>query len=405
MKAAGVAVAGLSLAMGCVFVLSFREPPRKKVRPEWEPRAGVDDSAPTPSRRVPIGGTAADTYAGTPKQPAARGVDPMWAQKNRAAIQALEKGELTKAVAGFEECVTAVPNEKVFRSNLAEALARLGGEEWDRGGVPGQASGIARMARAAELAPERDDIQKRLEQMRALAQSEAGNWTESSGHFDLSYDGARDDLSFRTTEIFDALEGAYLDFTEHFGLDPVASGRGRIRVVLYKREGFLGATGIGHWAGGLYDGSIRVPLEDLGKERRQLERVLRHELVHAFVHEAGGRDVPGWLNEGMAQRFESEDPATVGRSLDAARKTLGAAPLLSLETLSGSLGAVGDDAAIGRAYAQSLLFIDFLAREHGERVPFAMVAGCKTDGLAAEFERRTGLSLTTAVDDFATARR
>lgn len=407
MKPVAVAVAGLSLALGMAIVLAFREPVRKKsAATPSAPRAAIDEDARAPSRRVAIGTSDSAKSAGAPAvaDAPARGVDPLWAQKNRTAIQLLEKGELEQAVALFEQCVAAVPKEKVFQQNLAEGLARWGSEEWDRGGTAGQESAIAHMKRAAELAPDREDIQKRLAQMLALAQSEAGNWTESSGHFDLSYDGSRDDLAFRTTEIFDVLEGGYLDFTEHFGVDPVAGGRARIRVVLYKRDGFHGATGIGHWAGGLYDGSIRVPLEDLGRERNQLRRVLRHELVHAFVHETGGRDVPGWLNEGIAQLLEDQDPATLGRALDAARRKIAGAPLATLESLGGSLGQVGDDASIQRAYAQALLFLDYTAREYGERVPFAMVAGCKLPGgYAAAFERATGLPLATVFEDFRTA--
>ncbi len=269
MKLVAVAVAGLSLALGMAIVLAFREPVRKKsAATPSAPRAAIDEDARAPSRRVAIGTSDSAKSAGAPAvaDAPARGVDPLWAQKNRTAIQLLEKGELEQAVALFEQCVAAVPKEKVFQQNLAEGLARWGSEEWDRGGTAGQESAIAHMKRAAELAPDREDIQKRLAQMLALAQSEAGNWTESSGHFDLSYDGSRDDLAFRTTEIFDVLEGGYLDFTEHFGVDPVAGGRARIRVVLYKRDGFHGATGIGHWAGGLYDGPIRVPLEDLPEQ-------------------------------------------------------------------------------------------------------------------------------------------
>ena len=406
MKPVAIAVAGLSLALGMAVVLALSEPVQRK-KPELSaptPRAESDEDAGRPSRRVAIGGGGAPSSSAGVSQAPARGVDPLWAQKNRTAIQLLDKGELAEAVALFEQCVAAVPNEKVFQQNLAEALARLASEEWDRGGTAGQGEAITHMKRAAELAPDREDIAKRLEQMLALAQSEAGNWTESSGHFDLSYDGSRDDLAFRTMEIFDVLEGGYLDFTELFGIDPVAGGRARIRVVLYKRDGFHGATGIGHWAGGLYDGSIRVPLEDLGKERNQLRRVLRHELVHAFVHEAGGRDVPGWLNEGLAQLIEDQDPATQGRALDAARRKIAGAPLATLESLSGSLGQVGDDASIQRAYAQALLFLDYTEREYGDRVPFAMVAGCKSaGGHAAAFERATGLPLATVFEDFRTA--
>ncbi|MBL8861311.1 MAG: hypothetical protein JNK02_04790 [Planctomycetes bacterium] len=399
MKPAVVAVAGLSIALGMSIALLFREPARKRgPEPGWTAAARPEPAA-GPSRRTAIGAERAEPPRAA--EPSARGVDPLWAQKNRDGIRALERGELAQAVRLFEECAAAVPHERVFQHNLAEALARLGSEEWDRGGTAGAQSAIARLRRASELAPEREDIARRLAEMLALRASEEGHWTESSGHFDLSYDGSRDDLAFRTAEILDVLEGAYLDLTEHFGIDPVRGGRARIRVVLYKRAGFHGATGIGHWAGGLYDGSIRVPLEDLGQERAQLRRVLRHELVHAFVHEAGGRSVPGWLNEGLAQVLEDTDPATQGRARDAARRRVLGADLPALEQLAGSLGSAGDEAAIGRAYATALLFVEFVAREHGDRTPFAMVTGCRGNGgPATAFERATGIPLAAAYDDF-----
>ncbi len=392
-----LAGSGILLGMGIVFL--FREPVKRRDPASGrEARPDLDDRA-TAGSRVAIGPDGQPVKVARASD--APAPDPELPRKNREAIALLERGELERAVALFEECVAAEPGQKIFRQNLSEALARLSTQQWDRGGSALQGEAVANMARAVEMAPGREDLAARLAQMRQLLGSEAGNLHESSGHFDLSYDGSRDDLSFRTAEVFDALESAYLDFTELFGLDPVAQGRGRIRVVLYKREGFLGATGMGHWAGGLYDGSIRVPLEDLGREREQLRRVLRHELVHAFVHESGGRDVPGWLNEGLAQLLESNDPATLGRNLQAARAKLRGFELATLETLKGSLGAVGDEAAIGRAYAQSLLLVDFIAREHGDRVPYAMVAGNSLPGgIEAAFERRAGIPLALAFEDF-----
>jgi hypothetical protein len=398
-------LAGFSVLLGMSVVLAFRGEPKPKAKPPGE--SSWRSPAPAePSQRVSIGGAQATEAAsvfgtGSPST----GVDPFWARQNRDAIARLEKGDLAGAVAGFEACVTAVPADPVFQQNLAEALARLAIERADRGGIEGQREALGFLERAARLAPERKDIAERLTRMRALATSEQGLHTESSGHFDLSYDGAREDLSFQTTEVFEALEGAYLDFCELFGFDPMQQGRARIRVVLYKRDGFHGATGIGHWAGGLYDGSIRVPLEDLGKESATLRRVLRHELVHAFVHESGGKQVPGWLNEGLAQLLEHGGRGAPEPVLAGARKRIAGQAFVPLEDLSGSLSALGDAEAIARAYAQSLLFLDYLAREQGERVLFEMVAGCKEAGPAAAFERRTGLALATAFGDFATSLR
>jgi hypothetical protein len=207
----------------------------------------------------------------------------------------------------------------VFAANLAEALARLAVREDEHGGAEERAHAIEHLARAAELAPGREDIARRLEQMRRLAKSEEGFNVETSDHFELSYDGARTDLLWSSFQIVTVLENAYQDFGELFGLWPVEGGRPRIRVVLYRKSGFHEATGIGHWAGGVFDGSVRVPLEDLGREKETLEHVLRHEIAHAFVRESGGSLVPGWLNEGSGSR-----PATSSRARPRSRRRAGA---------------------------------------------------------------------------------
>jgi hypothetical protein len=59
------------------------------------------------------------------------------------------------------------------------------------------------------------------------------------------------------------------------------------------------------WAGGAYDGTIRVPVGGALASTDELERLLAHEFVHALVASIGGRNVPPWLNEGLATYFES----------------------------------------------------------------------------------------------------
>jgi hypothetical protein len=238
--------------------------------------------------------------------------------------------------------------------------------------------------------------------MRRLARSEEGFWSESSEHFELSYDGARDELLWSSFQITQVLEIAYQAFGELFGIYPVESGRPRIRVVLYRRADFHAATGMGHWAGGLFDGAVRVPVEDLGREKAELERVLRHEVAHAFVHASGGTSVPGWLNEGLAQWLES--PALVKRAaeIQRARAKLRGRQLLPLASMQKSLGQQQDAEAIALAYAQALALTDHLERSYGERTLFEMVAGCRdSKSCEATFRERTGVELGQALEDLA----
>ena len=54
------------------------------------------------------------------------------------------------------------------------------------------------------------------------------------------------------------------------------------------------------WSGGLFDGRIRLPIRGGLADRREFERVLTHEYVHALVHSVAAGGVPAWLNEGLA---------------------------------------------------------------------------------------------------------
>ena len=252
------------------------------------------------------------------------------------------------------------------------------------------------LARALELAPERVEIAELSRRWLAEAEAEQGFWRESSLHFDLSYDGSRDDLLWSSPRLLELLEEAYTDYAELFGHHPAERGAPRIAVSLYPRASFGRLTGLGDWAGGAFDGTVRVPIGDFELDEAALRRVLRHELVHAFVHAVGGASVPGWLNEGLAQWLEE------GRAeqLAAARESLAGAALFPLERLEGSLASWSDAREIGLAYAQSLLLVEHLEQHYGERVLFALVEGCgKGETLAGTFRSLTGVELALVLSD------
>ncbi len=330
------------------------------------------------------------------------GVDARWARLNQQGIDALDRSDELAAIDLFEQCLSAVPTEPVFAANLAEALARLSVKEHERGGEEDRASSLLHLARATELAPDRVDLSQRLAQLRKLADSEEGFWVDASEHFELSYDGSRNELLMKASQITQILERIYLELGEAFGSFPVESGRAKIRVVLYKREGFHEVTGIGHWAGGLYDGSVRVPVEDLGREKAALDRVLRHEVAHAFIHSSGGSRVPGWLNEGLAQWLETGSLTAQAAAVVDARKTLAGAELIPLAELVDSLASNQSSSRVMLAYAQALALVAYIERHFGDRVLYEMVAGCKTDTpCETTFRRRTGADLDAVLSEMA----
>ena len=78
-----------------------------------------------------------------------------------------------------------------------------------------------------------------------------------------------------------------------------------IRVVFYTTEQFHDITGAPEWAGGGFDGQIRLPLAGAAQNLAEFDRVLTHQLTHAIIHGIAARNVPAWLHEGLAMRFET----------------------------------------------------------------------------------------------------
>lgn len=319
------------------------------------------------------------------------GVAPETAEKNRLALRALDEARHEEAVALLEECLAASPAQPVLRHNLAEALWRRAHAR-DLGAVAQLELSIADLSRAIDLAPERAEIPPRRAEWQKRLEAQRGMWTDQSAHFALSYDGERGDLLASYSQILALLEDAYGEYVLLFGVTPVETEGRPVSVVLYRRQAFRDATSIGHWAGGLYDGAVRVPVEDLSKERASLSRVLRHELAHAFVARAGGGKAPGWLNEGLAMKLEDDAAAWRGRVKDAGQR-LRALPAVSAAELGGTLASIAGEDKIRAAYALAVLLVDELVRTAGERAPYELLEAAAQGGFDARFERLAGSDL------------
>lgn len=361
-----------------------------------DPRVAVD-ATPIPDR-APIEEVGGDATVGAPRTGPSDSVGAEWSRRNDQGIAALREGRNRDAVAHFEACLAAEPDEAVFAGNLAEALARLARELHAERDTREEA--LALLTRAVELAPDRADFAAVLDRRRRTAETEDGYWTDESEHFSLSFDGTRAQLMHGTQPLVEELERAYLDFGEWFGRFPVEEGAPKIEVVLYRGEEFREVTGLGHWAGGAFDGVVRIPVEDLAAERRALVETARHELVHAYVAALGATSIPAWLNEGLAQWMAP--PFAGGRALAVqhARSRLVGAELFPLADLRTTIAAWTDDAKIHRAYAQSLAFTAWIVEWYGESVLREMVLGAAASTPVDEtFRERVSISIDDVLGD------
>jgi hypothetical protein len=263
------------------------------------------------------------------------------------------------------------------------------------GGEPERARIV--LISAAELAPERDDLAALLERWEVEAELEEDFWSLDRELVRLSYDGDRRDVDLASADrLVVHLERTYEEYRDLFRVDPVRDrGRPPVRVVLYRRDGFRELTGLGDWAAGVFDGRVRIPVDDLALQSSEVRRVLRHELAHWFVREVGGIAVPGWLNEGLCQWLEDR-----GASVSRSRARLAGARPFSLAELRGSLASWDDEDAIARAYDQSLVVVHHLFTSQDVELPFEMVRECATGRTPEEvFRARMGFELDLLVGD------
>jgi hypothetical protein len=158
---------------------------------------------------------------------------------------------------------------------------------------------------------------------------------------------------------------------------------------LYTQEQFRDIARSPSWAGGLYDGRIKVPIRGALRNRAELSRVLTHEYVHAVVHRLASTGVPTWLNEGLAVYLEREDVP------DAQPPSMPAGPV-SLRRLSTSFRSLPVE-QVKAAYVRS----GSAVRAIVERVGLPAVVALLTDlGRGLSFDEAFAVHVQMSFDDF-----
>ncbi len=333
---------------------------------------------------------------------------------NNLGVQQEKTGGAEASVKAFKTAVALDPDNPVAHLNLAHAYWELR----DPALTPDFLETVIRLAPAepfphlamADLLQEQDNLAAaayHLDQaaeraghdatLRAYLQSVSAKvkrtekaehqmTARGSVHFTVKFEGGEDQTTWFS--VLEILEEAYRDIGQKFGYFPSKP----IIVVLHTKDFFQHATGSPLWADGLFDpvlGRIQIPTQGALTEQVWLTRVLRHEFVHALLHEHMGLEasaVPTWLNEGLAMQLADDSWPDVDQVIREETK------LLPLTALEGNWSRLSTEAA-AVAYLEANSAVRYLIDRFGMHRIREMLALLKAKhSLAAAMQDKLFLS-------------
>jgi len=222
--------------------------------------------------------------------------------------------------------------------------------------------------------------------VRRTEQTEGRLNSRDSTHFTVKYDGDTDQETW--TVVVEILEEAYREIGQQFGHFPSKP----IVVVLHAKGTFQSVTGSPAWADGLFDpvlGRIQVPTQGAVTDRAWLKRVLRHEFVHALLHDLQGLNssaLPSWLNEGLAMQLSND------RWSDLEQLSQEGVPVIPLSALEGGWGGLSNEAA-SVAYLEANSAVRYLINRYGMHEVRQLLTRLKQkQTLAAAMQNQLSLS-------------
>lgn len=249
-----------------------------------------------------------------------------------AASFELSHGDLEHALSDERTAVNFAPDEPALLMNVAyiylkrneykQALdyldhaKRLEPENADVAKLTGWAyygmnkldQAVAEWKHAYSIRPDKE-LQAALEAALRDKKEEESYKENESSHFKLKYNGAAEPALAR--DVLRTLETHFSAIESELNYTPPEP----IGVVLYTEQAFVDITRAPAWAGALYDGRIRVPVQGLTSVDAELSRSLKHELTHSFVAQktksacmglavSCSNRAPTWIQEGLAQWME-----------------------------------------------------------------------------------------------------
>jgi predicted TPR repeat methyltransferase len=298
----------------------------------------------------------------------------------RTGWEAIQRGDAEKAASAFRQALAENPRDANALTGAGIAAHMLGRDDQAISSlkhaleiqpdyayaayVLGQvayASGDLDLAiksyeKVIKIAPGSQGVYQQLEQWKKEASLHASFDAKPGVRFNILFEGPEQRVI--ADRVSSVLESAYVRVGKALNTYPPQT----ITAILYSKEQFRDITRAPGWAGGAYDGRIRIPVLGALKTPGELDRIVTHEYVHAVIESLAPRGVPTWLNEGLATYFEPADHAWLLQRLRTASALI---PLSTLEQGFGQLD--GNDALL--AYAESWLAARVLVERLGANFP------------------------------------
>ena len=208
-------------------------------------------------------------------------------------------------------------------------------------------------------AQNKDYLQNRIQMMQEESKLEPffKQLKDPKGRFYLQYVA----YSGGTTvgQVLDILNDAYDTLGKDLKIYPARA----VNVKIYQPADFMQVVKLPEWAIGIFDGKLRLRVDEVESAPAQVRDLLFHEYTHAVLAMNVKQKVPAWFHEGMAQLMEPQFRETASEQ-EHMREAL-ARNQVSFEQLKNSFKDIQNKKDAENAYLLSKYFLAYLNRKYG----------------------------------------
>lgn len=248
------------------------------------------------------------------------------------AKSSYERRKLKLTKARLQEAINKFPTEPELHAFMGTVHRDMGNRR----------EAIAHLQKANSLRPDDQGVAQFVGRLAREAQIESTHTRKKTNNFIFYYNPGLPQINGTVTTIQDHLEDGYTRATRFLQSPKLTRP---IPVVLHDDQEFRFVTQLTEGFKGVFDGSLRIPIDEYTKDHEFSRRSLRHELVHAILTDYSN-EIPVWLHEGLAQMIE-------GRSMVNTQAVLQQYGVANSQMISKSFTKLKNPKVISVLYAQS----------------------------------------------------